>query len=115
MRKWKPVKRRCRNCGTLVVGYRDIKGRATAVCPRCGATAISWPLNRRCERCDIYAPPVIGHILRSVGSNAGNVKLRQADHLIRWFCLSGLFSSRKILKKVERKFYNVQVFCTLSL
>lgn len=55
MRKWKPVKRRCRNCGTLVVGYRDIKGRATAVCPRCGATAISWPLNRRCERCDIYA------------------------------------------------------------
>ncbi len=57
MRKWKPVKRRCRNCGTLMVGFRDTKGKATAVCPRCGATAISWPLSRRCERCDTYAPP----------------------------------------------------------
>ena len=41
----------------MVIGYRDTKGKVTAVCSHCGATVISWQLNRRCERCNTYAPP----------------------------------------------------------
>lgn len=57
MRNWKLVKRHCRNCGAILTGYKDGRGKTSAVCPTCGALAISWPLNRRCERCDTYAPP----------------------------------------------------------
>lgn len=56
MRAWKPIKRHCRNCGAIATGYRDAKGKVTAICPKCGAKAISWSLSRRCERCDTYAP-----------------------------------------------------------
>lgn len=57
MQRWKTVRRYCRNCGEVVIGYRDTKGKVTAVCSHCGATVISWQLNRRCERCNTYAPP----------------------------------------------------------
>lgn len=39
-----------------MTGYRDSKGKVTTVCSGCGAKAISWIINRRCERCDTYAP-----------------------------------------------------------
>lgn len=56
MREWKAIRRRCRNCGTIMTGYRDSKGKVTTVCSGCGAKAISWIINRRCERCDTDAP-----------------------------------------------------------
>ena len=31
MREWNAIRRRCRNCGTIMTGYRDSKGKVTTV------------------------------------------------------------------------------------
>lgn len=51
---WKPVRRRCVNCGSEVVGYRNEKDCVKLRCPKCGLVMVSKRMSRRRERIDIF-------------------------------------------------------------
>lgn len=53
----KPLLRYCRNCGTILSGYRNSQGVLRLRCPQCGLEEVGRKLGRRHERCDFYAPP----------------------------------------------------------
>lgn len=51
---WNPVRRRCVNCGSEVVGYRNEKDCVKLRCPKCGLVMVSKRMSRRRERIDIF-------------------------------------------------------------
>lgn len=51
---WNPVRRRCVNCGSEVVGYRNGKDCVKLRCPKCGLVMVSKRMSRRRERIDIF-------------------------------------------------------------
>ena len=51
---WNPVRRRCVNCGSEVVGYRNEKECVKLRCPKCGLVMVSKRMSRRRERIDIF-------------------------------------------------------------
>ena len=51
---WNPVRRRCVNCGSEVVGYRNEKDCFKLRCPKCGLVMVSKRMSRRRERIDIF-------------------------------------------------------------
>ena len=51
---WTPVRRRCVNCGSEVVGYRNEKDCVKLRCPKCGLVMVSKRMSRRRERIDIF-------------------------------------------------------------
>lgn len=51
---WNPVRRRCVNCGSEVVGYRNEKDCVKLRCPKCGLVMVSRRMSRRRERIDIF-------------------------------------------------------------
>lgn len=44
---WNPVRRRCVNCGSEVVGYRNEKDCVKLRCPKCGLVMVSKRMSRR--------------------------------------------------------------------
>lgn len=54
--EWRPVVRRCRNCGQKITGFQNAKGLVKVTCPKCGSCSVSRMISRRHERCDTYAP-----------------------------------------------------------
>ena len=54
--EWKPTKRRCANCGQLVVGFRNERRVVKLECSHCGLVMVSKRMSRRHERIDIYPP-----------------------------------------------------------
>ena len=51
---WNPVRRRCVNCGSEVVGYRNEKDCVKLRCPKCGLVMVSKRMSRKRERIDIF-------------------------------------------------------------
>lgn len=51
---WNPVRRRCVNCGSEVVGYRNEKDCVKLRCPKYGLVMVSKRMSRRRERIDIF-------------------------------------------------------------
>lgn len=51
---WNPVRRRCVNCGSEVVGYRNEKDCVKLRCPKCGLVMVSKRMSRRREHIDIF-------------------------------------------------------------
>lgn len=51
---WNPVRRRCVNCGSEVVGYRNEKDCVKLRCSKCGLVMVSKRMSRRRERIDIF-------------------------------------------------------------
>jgi len=55
--KAKPERRYCRNCGQVILGFRDAEGYLRLTCPKCKAVSISKIMSRRHEVVQEYAPP----------------------------------------------------------
>lgn len=54
---WNPVRRRCVNCGSEVVGYRNEKDCVKLRCTKCGLVMVSKRMSRRRECIEVIAPP----------------------------------------------------------
>lgn len=59
IKEWetKLLRRRCRNCGQVLAGYRNAQGILKLKCPKCGLEEVGKRISRRHERCDFYVPP----------------------------------------------------------
>ena len=53
----RPIRMKCVNCGTEIIGYLDENGLAKMTCHRCGAVAVSKKMSRRHIQIDVYGPP----------------------------------------------------------